>query len=131
MTAQDLKELLELEKRFFSKLTETMDLSRDLADAVDRQDQVTVTMLLSMRQRPILELQEINSYIDLKRIGLPGGDEARFVELISGAPAETAAEGPVAEQVAVNHRLLLRLTELDQRINQKLCGENSFYNQAR
>ncbi len=130
MSEQILQELLALEKKFFSKLSETLDISRELADAIDRQDQVTVTMLLSMRQKPLLELQEINSYIELKRHGLRPEEADRFEKLIVGAPAEHPAEIPLAEQVASNRRLLDRLTELDRQISQKLCGEQSFYTQA-
>lgn len=128
MTTQDLQELLELEKKFYAKLNETMNLSHDLADAIDRQDQVSVSMLLSMRQHPILELQEINSYISLKRIDLTAEDAQRFDELIGGANAASASEQPVASQIATNRRLLERLTELDCRINKKICGEQSVYN---
>ena len=127
MTAQLLHELLELEKKFSARLAEVMNLSRDLQDAIDRQDQVTVEMMLSMRQRPILELQEISNYIELKRLGLTAEDEDRFDELIDGAPAKHPDEFPIAEQVASNRRLLERVTELDAQINQKLCGEKSFY----
>ncbi len=129
MTRQDLNELLELERKLFSKLTETLGISQDLADAIDRQDSVSVNMLLSMRQRPILELQETSSYIDLKRLDLSPSSAERFVALTSGSPANSPEEQPVADQISSNRRLLVRLVELDRRINTKLCGDASYYNQ--
>ena len=43
-------------KRIYRNLDATMDLSRQMAEAVDRDDQVTVQMLLAMREEPIREL---------------------------------------------------------------------------
>ena len=39
-------------KRIYAALNEALDLTRQLADAVDRDDQVSVRMLISMRQEP-------------------------------------------------------------------------------
>ena len=39
-------------KRTYAALNEALDLTRQLADAVDRNDQVAVQMLVSMRQEP-------------------------------------------------------------------------------
>ena len=40
-------------KRIYSLLTEVMDLSKQLAEALDRNDQVTVRMLIAMRGEPV------------------------------------------------------------------------------
>lgn len=120
--------LLALERRIFRKFNETMEITRELAEAVDREDQVSVKMLLSSRQTPLLELQELNAAVELKRCDLSGEDEAAFDRLIveRGTP-ETPAEKDVAEQVALNRRLLEQLAELDRRVNEKLCREKSVY----
>jgi len=125
---ETLAELLALERRIFRKLNETMEITRELAEAVDREDQVSVKMLLSSRQAPLLELQELNAAAELKRCDLSGEDEAAFDRLITehGAP-ETPAEKYVAEQMALNRRLLKQLAELDRRVNEKLCREKSIY----
>lgn len=127
MNQNDLEELLQLEKKFYLKLSETMDTTRELAEAVDRQDSVSLHMLISMRQRPLLELQEIRSYIQLKRVDLEAQDAQRFDQLLAGDAPNTPAEAPVAEQVAKNRRLLERLADLDRRVNQRLCGAESCY----
>lgn len=123
-----LAELLALERRIFRKFNETVEITRELAEAVDREDQVSVKMLLSSRQAPLLELQELNAAVELKRCDLSGEDEAAFDRLIveRGTP-ETPAEKDVAEQVALNRRLLEQLAELDRRVNEKLCREKSVY----
>lgn len=123
-----LAELLALERRIFRKFDQTLGITRELAEAVDREDQVSIKMLLSSRQTPLLELQELNAAVELKRCDLSGEDETAFDRLITehGAP-ETPAEKEVAEQMALNRRILEQLAELDQRVNEKLCREKSVY----
>lgn len=131
MRERDLKELAALQMRICAKLNETLGLSQELAEAVERQDQVSVKLLLSSRQKPILELQELYAAIKLKRCDLSGGDEADFDRLVSGGAAETEEERPVAAQQAANQRLLERLIGLDRRLNEMLCKERSIYKTGR
>ena len=127
MTVQNLNDLLELEKKFYHKLNETISLTHELTESLNRQDQTSLRMLLSMRQKPILELQEIANHIMLRRMELDHTDVLQFDRLLSGAKAETPEEVPVSEQILINQRLLQQLSKLDQKINQKLCGKNSIY----
>lgn len=127
MNVQDLHELLELEKKFYQKLNEALGLTSELAEAVTRQDPVSIRALIAMRQKPLLELQEISSYIDLKRVDLNKTDAAQFDGLLSGKHPQLPEEIPVADQIAANRRLVDRLTQLDRQISQTLCGEDSFY----
>lgn len=127
MTGQRLAGLLELEKKFSHRLEEALSLTRDLAESVDRQDQVSIGMLLSMRQKTILELQEIFHYIHLIRLELDQSALARFDQLLSGASAQSPQELPLTECIASNRRLLQHLGELDQSVSQRLCRDRSFY----
>ena len=43
-------------KRAYTALNEALDLTRQLADAVDRNDEITIQMLVSMRQEPTTKL---------------------------------------------------------------------------
>ena len=52
-----LMKALVLSKRFGNLLNEVLDLSRQIAEAVDRSDPVSVQMLVAMRQDPINKLQ--------------------------------------------------------------------------
>lgn len=125
---QTLSELSALQSKTLRKLNETLGITRELAEAVDREDQVSVRLLLSSRQMPILELQELNAAMDLKRCELSGADEAAFDRLVTqrGA-AETPEEAELAEQLARNRRLLEQLSALDRRVSEKLCRERSIY----
>ena len=128
MWEDTLAELLALERNIYRKLNEITGITRELAEAVGREDQVSVGLVLSSRQTPLLELQGLNAAVDLKRCGLSGKDEAAVDRLVTegGAP-ETPAEREVANQIALNRRILKQLAELDQRVNEKLCREKSVY----
>lgn len=127
MKASDLKELMELERKLYAKISEAADLTQELSDSVERNDQVSVELFLSMRQRPILEMEEIQNHIALKRVELNRQDALRFDALLSGAPAESRDELPLTKQLAMNRRFLTRLTELDRQVSSKLCGDRSYY----
>lgn len=125
---QTLAELLALQRKVLRKLNEALGITRELAEAVEREDQVSVRLLLSSRQMPLLELQELDAAMDLKRCELSGADEAAFDRLVTrrGA-AEAPAEQELADQLARNRRVLEQLTELDRRVSEKLCRERSIY----
>lgn len=125
---QTLAELLALQRKVLRKLNEALGITRELAEAVEREDQVSVRLLLSSRQMPLLELQELDAAMDLKRCELSGADEAAFDRLVTrrGA-AEDSAEQELADQLARNRRVLEQLTQLDRRVSEKLCRERSIY----
>jgi len=127
MTEEALSVLLELEKRCYHKLVEAMDLTRDLSEAVDRNDQVSLGLFLSLRQKALLEMQEIRSLMQLKRLELDPSEVEAFDRLLAGETAESPLEQPLVEQIAANRRLLGQLDAMDRRVNEKLCGEHSFY----
>ncbi|MEG1684066.1 MAG: hypothetical protein RR295_09550 [Oscillospiraceae bacterium] len=125
MQANILMDFLVLEKKLYGKLTEVTELTRQLAEAVDRQDPVSVRLLISMRQEPIYSLQEIQANLELSQIGL--ADAARIGALLEGEDAATEEEQPLADQVATNRHLLERLLTLDRQVSLKLGGEDSAY----
>ena len=125
---QTLAELLALQRKVLRKLNEALGITRELAEAVQREDQVSVRLPLSSRHMPLLELQELDAAMDLKRCELSGADEAAFDRLVTrrGA-AEDPAEQELADQLARNRRVLEQLTQLDRRVSEKLCRERSIY----
>lgn len=127
MEERDFEELLALEKAFYTKLIETEGLTRELLEAVERQDQMSIRMLLAMRRKPVTELQEIRGHRKLKRLDLSESDGGQFDRLVAGGVPQCAGEEPVARQTAVNRRLLERLLEEDRAISRRLCGNRSCY----
>ena len=114
-------------KRTYAALNEALDLTRQLADAVDRNDQVAVQMLVSMRQEPTDKLAREQQALGQQKAALSETDRARLDALLKGAAAETAEESPLANQVGLNQRVLKQLVDLDQIVNRKLTREKSIY----
>ena len=59
MSKDDWLELTVLEKKKYNYLVEIQDLTRQLAESLDRNDQVSTRMLVAMRQDPIRQLTEV------------------------------------------------------------------------
>lgn len=123
-----LLDLQVLERKKYNYLNDVMDLSQQLATAMDRNDQVSVRMLVAMRQDPLLQLEEIKRNLHRRLLEFSPADQELAHRLLqgketSGSPREQA----VADQVGVNRRLLERIIELDRRLNHRLTGEKSFY----
>ena len=114
-------------KLTYAALNEALDLTRQLADAVDRNDQVAVQMLVSMRQEPTDKLARAQQALGQQKAALSETDRARLDALLKGAAAETAEESPLANQVGLNQRVLKQLVDLDQIVNRKLTREKSIY----
>jgi len=114
-------------KRIYASLNEALDLTRQLADAADRDDKVTVQMLVSMRQEPTDKLARAHQALDQQRQALPEADAARLDALLKGAAAEAEGEAPLVNQVGLNQRVLKQLVDLDRVVNRKLTREKSIY----
>lgn len=114
-------------KRIYTALSEAMDLTRELAAAVDRDDQISAQMLVSMRQEPTDKVAGARQALEQQRQTMSAVDAERLAALLQGAEAETEAEAPLAAQVGVNRRMLKQLVDLDQVVNRKLAREKSIY----
>ena len=58
MTAGVWMDLTVLERKKYNSLSEVLDLTRQLGESLDRNDQVAVRMIIAMRQDPLLRLEE-------------------------------------------------------------------------
>lgn len=114
-------------KRIYNLLNEVMDVSRQMAEAVDRNDQVAIQMLVSMREEPVRKLRQARQALVEQRDSLEPDKARRLSQLLNGAEAETEAEQPLAAQVGTNRRLLSQVLELDRVLNRKLTREESIY----
>lgn len=114
-------------KRIYTALSEALDLTRQLADAVDRDDRIAVQMLVSMRQEPTDRLAGAYQALEQQRQSLPAEEGSRLAALLKGAEAESEEESPLAVQVGVNRRSLQQLVDLDRVVNRKLAREKSIY----
>ena len=127
MTKDDWLDLTVLERKKYNLLSEVMDLSKQLGEAMDRNDDVSVRLLLAMRQEPLLQLQELKQIMDLKKAVLSPGDRERISALGQGAAPQGEEETAYQNQAGSARRLLERVVELDERLNRRIGGKDSFY----
>lgn len=114
-------------KRIYNLLNEVMDVSRQMAEAMDRDDQVAIRMLVSMREEPVRKLRQARQALEEQRDTLEPETARRLSRLLNGEAAETEAEAPLAAQIGANRRLLEQVLELDRVLNRKVTREESIY----
>ncbi len=131
MAERELAELCQWKRQQTLKLTDASDLTVQLAEAVERRDQVSVSMLLNMRGEPLRQAEELDARMREALLKLPEEEAIRYHELLQGEPARTPEEEPLARQVAQNRRVLEKLQELDRKTSLKLGGRSSYYRKFR
>ena len=114
-------------KRMGKLLNEVQDLSQQLAEAVDRDDRVSVEMLVAMRREPIDKLVDTEEVLDDLIDALPAGEGERLKAVLAGASAEQDSEKILADLVGANRRRLEQVRALDKVVNRKLTREKSVY----
>lgn len=131
MTKSDWLDLSVLERKKYNHLSEVLDLSQQMGQAMDRNDDVSVRMLIALRQEPLLQLQELKQAIEIKRASLLPEDRERVIALNQGAAPQGEEETTYHNQAGAARRLLERIIELDERLNRRMAGDNSFYAQKK
>lgn len=128
MEQKALLEILVQSKRFGNLLDEVLELSRQLEDAMYRNDQVVIEMVMAMRMEPVLKLKQVDRILEEQRNALPSEDRERVLGLIGGTVLpEGREEELLVQQAARNQRLHKRVMELDEHLNRRLTRGNSFY----
>ncbi|MCI9185890.1 MAG: hypothetical protein HFF34_01910 [Oscillospiraceae bacterium] len=122
-----LLDLQVLERKKYNLLNDVMDLSQQLATAMDRNDQVSVRMLVAMRQDPLTQLEEVKHNLSRRLLEFSPDDQDLAHRLLQGEAGSSPREQAVADQSNVNRRLLERIIELDRRLNHRLTGDKSYY----
>ena len=122
-----MQELCRRKLRQLKLLTEVEDLTRQLQLALERSDQVSATMLISMRQGPLQELEELESGIQGYLRTLPWESAVRCNALLNGTQPEKPEEQQLGDTVARYRRQLAAIIETDKRTSVRLGGKLSFY----
>lgn len=127
MTRDDWLELTVLERKKYNYLTEVQDVTRQLAESLDRNDQVSARMLVAMRQDPIRQLAEVDNGEKVRLSALPEEGRNRAEALRRGEPPQGEDERIFAEQAGKTRRLLEQVVEMDRGASIRMAGEQSFY----
>lgn len=131
MGTKELNELYGRKKSEIVKLIEVADVTRQVAEAVERGDSVAAQMLLNEREKPVRELSELEEGIRAYVLECPEADAIRLNELLHGGEPETEEEKPFADQVAQFRRLLSSVRSMDEQLSVRLGGNRSFYKKYR
>lgn len=128
MEQRILMEALVLAKRLGNLLDEVLDLSRQMAEAVDRGDDVVIQMLLGMRAEPIHKMKKTDDALRSRRKELPAEEGDRLAGLLNGTvPPEEQEEELLFRQAESNRRLHQQVMELERVLNRKIARDKSLY----
>ena len=134
MTEKAVMDALVQMKRTGNLLNELEDLTRQMGEAIDRNDQVSLQMLIAMREEPLGKLQEADQAVrDQLETLADRLEAAQLASMLNGGLPENPAartQQQLCEQVAVNNRRLKRIMDLDRQLSQRLGRENSAYRQG-
>ena len=129
MTEKTVMDALVQMKRTGNLLNELEDLTRQLGQAIDRNDQVSMQMLVGMREEPLGKLQAADQAVREQLEALHDTEEAAdLAALLNGGPPPQPGERTqqmLCEQVAANRRRLNQIIELDKVLNQRLGRGNT------
>ncbi len=131
MTEKAVMDALVQMKRTGNLLNELEDLTQQLGQSIDRNDQVSTQMLIAMREEPLAKLQAADKALREQLEAL--GDREEAAALAALLNEETAADQGdrmqqmLQEQVAANRRRLKQIMERDRLLNQRLGREQSAY----
>lgn len=130
MTEKAVMDALVQMKRTGNLLNELEDLTQQLAQSIDRNDQVSTQMLIAMREEPLAKLQAADKALREQLEALSDREEARaLAALLNGGDAEPGerTQQMLQEQVAANLRRLKQIMTVDRVLNQRLGREQSAY----
>ena len=119
MNAQAQQLLTQLRRRY-TALSETLDLTVQLGESLDRGDRTSFGLLLTMRQESILRLQASDQAIHTLFASLSDDMQQKWQALLDGGLPEDEEGQLLARQMAQNRQLLDRLLPLNQRLEQGL-----------
>ena len=116
---------LVLMKRPGNLLNEMEDLTKQIAESIDRNDRVSMEMLVAMREEPLGKLHEADRILREQLADMPDREgAAQLAAMLNGAAPSQEGDLPkmLCEQVNQNKRRLEQVVAMNQRINQKVAG---------
>ena len=118
-------------KRTGNLLNELADLTQQLGQSIDRNDQVSIQLIIAMREEPLAKLQAADQALREQLEALPDREEAgQLAAVLNGGPladGEGGALKMLSDQVAQNRRRLKQVMDLDRVLNQRMGREKSVY----
>lgn len=121
---------LNLQKKY-NKMNELQDVTKQMADSLQRNDLYAFELVMKMRTEVMLEIDSIDYAREDLLKSLPESDEEAVRSILHSPVAEKQLENPVFGSIYEIYKKITRCLEstiqYDQAINLKIGGENSFY----
>lgn len=130
LTEEALTSALAVQRKMYACLSEISELTGELSQAVNRQDQVSVRLFLSMRQEEVDRLLGYRATLNRQCAQLPPADNALLRQVLAGTfdgTLPTSSGQAVVQQAKTNRNLLQRICQADQMVSQRFGGKDSFY----
>ena len=129
----DLTKVMVLLQRRYNFIREIHKLTKELADALARNDDVSTSMILQMRAEEMGKADDCKD--ELWRLGEHDRKaQEKLRLLILSEPQEDAGEDLEEKKIFEIRRktqaMIDEIREIDQRLSQKLAGEKSYYEKA-
>lgn len=113
-------------KRMAGLLNEVLDYSQQLSEALNRNDQVSVRLVLAMREEPIAKLKLADETLKRQREAMSAGAEKEhFIKLLNGEKSADPQENMLATRMEANRKLLERIKEIEKVLNRKISREKA------
>lgn len=134
MADQELwTELLKQMQRRYGTVDEVFRVTKELTDALSRDDRMAAQMLLEMRQEELDHLSESEEKIYMLLECVDQQEREEILKLLKGerkASPEASFEEKKIGEIGENiRRNLEKVLELDRVISVRLAGKDSFYKQ--
>lgn len=126
----DMRKVMVLFQRRYNSMREIDRLTGELADAMDRSDDVSVSLILQMRADEMAKFDECTHEIwQMSSVGKEAIGKIRV--LIQTDPEEALTESPEEKKIYEIRRktqaVIDRLRTVDERLNRRAAGKESFY----
>ena len=130
----DMRQVMVLFQRRYNAICEVRRLTDELADALSRNDEVSVTMILGMRAEEMAMFDDCTGEIwQMCRHSSPETVQ-KIRRLITSELSEHAGESPEEKKVYEIRRktqdVIDQLRIVDERLNRRMAGEKSYYKTA-
>ena len=129
---QTLMEVAKILQKKYNCMSEIFRLTEEAAQALGRDDKVSVQMILGMRGEEMDRIRECDKNVGLFRDGMPPELADWLSEALEGKLPVTedpyGKEGAVILRIAANTRSVWERTMVvDRRMTMRLSGKDSFY----
>lgn len=129
-TGLDMRKVMILFQRRYNFIREIDRLTDELSDAMSRNDEVSVALVLQMRADEMAKFDECTNEIwQMSRIGKDALRKIRV--LIQSDPAKNVGESPEEKKIYEIRRktqaVIDRLRIVDEKLNRRAAGKESFY----